>query len=309
MRFIKTEKQICQVCNNEQFLTVCVGKDFEYETCSNEFKYVECTKCSHIYLKNRPNKEELSTIYPKSYSNYQKSREHTIAFRMKKFLDKLSFKHVISKAHSLESILDVGCADGQVLDIFKEKSVKNLEGVEIEKYAGQVAENKGYNVIYGSIDDIDIKKNNYDLIILQQVIEHVFSPYDVLKKLYDSLNYGGILTIETPTSECLDLKLFKSRYWGGFHIPRHFNIFNEKNMVIMLEQIGFKFIFSRYKPQPGHWIWSIHHLLSERPVFKKISSFFYMTNPILLVIFTILEIILKIFTGKTSNMQIVVQKV
>jgi hypothetical protein len=35
---------------------------------------------------------------------------------------------------------------------------------------------------------------------------------------------GGILIVETPNTKSWDVKLFRRGYWGGYHIPRHWNL-------------------------------------------------------------------------------------
>ena len=311
MNLVQTEFQKCCCCSFDNSVKICQGIDFEYKSCSNDFYYHECKNCGHIFLKNVPISKELSTIYPQNYENYSKDRKINLAYIVKSKLDLLSLKKTKKYINEIDSIIDIGCADGNTLDIFKEvyPNISNLEGVEINQVAARGAIEKGYKVIIGSADELDFEENKYDLITMQQVIEHVYKPKILIEKISSALKKGGLLIIETPTNECLDLKLFKKRYWGGYHIPRHFNIFSKRGIKNIAQQFDLILISEEYKPQPGHWIWTIHHLLMENKFPKLVVSFFYMTNPLLLGIFTIIELIQSIFTKRMSNMRLILKKV
>ncbi len=310
MKLIQTKSQNCCCCSSNNSIEICKGIDFEYKTCLNDFFYHECKNCGHIFLKNVPTPDELNTIYPINYENYSKDRNRSLAYKVKSKLDLLSLKKTRKYIKKINSIIDIGCADGNTLDLFKKvyPNIKNIEGVEISKIAAKGAIEKGYKVIIGSADEVNFVKNKYDLITIQQVIEHVYKPDILIDKLSTALKKGGILIIETPTNECLDLKLFKKRYWGGYHIPRHFNIFSKRGILNIAYQHNLKLISEQYKPQPGHWIWTLHHLFMEYKFPHSVVSFFYMTNPILLGIFTIIELIQSIFTKRMSNMRLILKK-
>jgi hypothetical protein len=37
--------------------------------------------------------------------------------------------------------------------------------------------------------------------------------------------------IVTDNTDALDFKIFKGGYWGGYHFPRHWNLFNRKSLT------------------------------------------------------------------------------
>ena len=104
------------------------------------------------------------------------------------------------------------------------------------------------------------------------------------------------------------MQLFKKRYWGGYHIPRHFNIFSALGLERIASSFDLNLISVRYKPQPVHWIWSIHHIMKDLNFPKKLIGFFNMKNVFLLIVFTALEILQGLFTKRKSNMELVFKK-
>lgn len=141
------------------------------------------------------------------------------------------------------------------------------------------------------------------------VIEHVISPKKYLKKIYKLLKKDGILVLETPNYDSLDARLFKNSYWGGYHIPRHFVIFNDTNLIKFAEKM--KFNLSKKIFLIGHYFWmmSFYNRLTNKNIFlKKFFDPFNILGLPLLIFFTVLDV-LRSSTGiKTSTVLVVLKK-
>ena len=57
----------CALCRASTSICIARGHDYEYETMDDEFTFVECTSCGHVYLNPRPRIEHAEVIYPTSY--------------------------------------------------------------------------------------------------------------------------------------------------------------------------------------------------------------------------------------------------
>lgn len=150
-----------------------------------------------------------------------------------------------------------------LLDVAKRHcpNIQVLEGLETSEAAAVGARRKGYKVHIATIETADLPQEYYDLIIMQQVIEHVHNPRAVLAKLHSALRKGGRLVMETPHLNSWDHALFRRGYWEGYHIPRHFNLWTVEGMRTMVEQAGFNhFRFSQadqagaLDPQPAELV-------------------------------------------------------
>lgn len=308
-KFIQTREQACNFCSATDTDVIARGVDFEYETCANEFTFVRCRSCGHLYLNPLPDPCELDVIYPATYGNFEKARNTALTFKIKNWLDR-KYLRKMTKGMHIERILDIGCADGRMLALCQEAfpDAQCLEGIEFSRKTAELAIERGYTVHIGSIDQLDLKQNYYDLIFLQQVIEHVFDPTAVVNKLYHSLREGGRVCFEMPTSDAIDRYFGGKRYWGGYHFPRHFNIFSERNFCTVCERAGFAVVSVAYRFQPVHWVWTVHHWLKEKGVSPRIYNLFNIKNTVLMACGTILEALVKLVSGKSANMQIVVEK-
>lgn len=286
------------------------GVDFEYGTCPDEFTFVRCRGCGHHYLRDVPVPAELGRIYPADYGNYEAGRSQALTFRVKAWLDRRWLRRLARLAPAPHSLLDVGCADGRTLDLCRATfpAIERLEGVEISEGAARAARDRGHRVSIGSIDDLELPEAAYDWIFLQQVIEHVYAPDRVCRRLARALRPGGLVVFETPTSDCLDFRLFRRRYWGGYHFPRHFNLFCERSLRALGEREGLEWVETGYRPQPIHWVWTAHHALRERGWPAAIHERFHIRNAPLMACCTGLELAAGLVSGRMSNLRLVMRR-
>src|SRR5712691_2321572 len=147
------------------------------------------------------------------------------------------------------AVFDVGCGDGRLLDIVKAAcaEVEHLAGCEISSFAAENARKKGYDIQVGSFESLTFPPDSFDLIFLIQVLEHLSDPRSAVEKIALMLRPGGRVMIETPSTNCLDFRLFKRRYWGGYHFPRHFNLFVREHAEKLLRAAGLEPISYKVK--------------------------------------------------------------
>lgn len=309
-KLIKTAPTTCCICGSEKYRAVGNGVDFEYDSCANEFEFVSCASCAHHYLQPLPDKSELSVIYPPNYGNYSNSLKPGLAFQVKGWLEGFSLRAMDKMLNKNGTALDIGCGDGRLLDGIKKycSNITEHHGLEIYEPAVKIAQQKGYKAWVANIDNDDLEAERYDLISMVQVIEHVFNPVQSVEKIYSALKPGGVAWFETPSVECLDFKLFKKRYWGGYHLPRHINLFTPESFKKLLLDKGFKKVEITHKLQPVHWVWSVHHILKEKGAPKWLYGPFNIRNPFWLGVFTVVDALQLVITRRTSNMQIIAVK-
>jgi 2-polyprenyl-3-methyl-5-hydroxy-6-metoxy-1,4-benzoquinol methylase len=255
----------CVVCAGKEWRIVGSGQDFEYESCSNTWTYQACTRCGHVQIAELPAPDMLSVIYPSNYYSYSTDSIHPIARWAKRKLDNRKFARILSARLSpVTSYLDVGCGDGRYLECMIERGVpaKNVYGVEINPQPVKDAINRGLQVRECRIETATHLPNNYfDLITMFHVIEHVAQPGQVIRRLRDLLRPNGILAIETPNFDSLDARVARKRFWGGYHIPRHWHIFIPESMTRLLQDSGLTVAALNFQTGHAFWMWTLHHWL------------------------------------------------
>lgn len=115
-------------------------------------------------------------------------------------ISKARLKHTLDliPAKSQLRILDIGCATGYVGKLLKENR-HYVVGFDISKKAikkAKIVLDEAYVV------DIEQKKlpvlRKFDVLILSEVIEHLFQPEKTIKKLSNYIKPKGTLIISTP---------------------------------------------------------------------------------------------------------------
>lgn len=277
---IETEEiPYCPVCGVTNYKRFAVGFDYEIQTCSNPWKLVQCQDCEHIWLNPRPAIDELSVIYPPTYYAYNYQDEvNPIALQGKAWLDTLKMKAVLSNLSSTpKSFLDIGCGDGRFLKVMEKQGVskKNNYGLELDEQVVKPLFDDGYQVFCDRVEDTTkIPSHSLDLITMFHVIEHVDDPGSVIARVKEWLSEDGIFAIETPNIDSFDARLFKNNYWGGYHIPRHWNLFKPSTITKLLEDNDLEVISISYQTGHSFWMYSLHHWLRYNQELKWLSRWF-----------------------------------
>lgn len=290
---------------------VASGTDYQYQTTQQLFNWCRCNSCGHFHINPIPTEEALPLIYPDSLKNYcDFDANPGLAFRVKAYLDGRRLRTLTADVPAGGRLLDVGCAAGMLLDVAKRHCahLHVLEGLEISDAAAAGALAKGYRVHISTIEAADLPDSYYDIIVMQQVIEHVHDPRIVLEKLRSSLRSGGRLVMDTPHLFSLDHWIFRKRYWEGYHIPRHFNLWTENGMERIAKEAGFSAVYSRKRIKPVHWTLSLQNWAVGTGKPKWVVRFFDLRNPVLLIAFGLVDAAQLALLGKASDIQYVAVK-
>jgi SAM-dependent methyltransferase len=101
-----------------------------------------------------------------------------------------------------KEVLEIGCAEGGLLKVLSEKGA-NVTGIEISKPRVDLAleKNPNLNIILGDITApiLSEKLNKkYDLIVMREVIEHIYKKEETFRNISELLKGQGLLFISFP---------------------------------------------------------------------------------------------------------------
>ena len=152
-------------------------------------------------------------------------------------------------------LLDVGCASGQFLG--DAASRFDVEGVELSSAAAEVARGKGFVVHQGYVTDLP-GSEQYDVVTLIQLIEHVVDQDETLKSVWRLLKPGGVLYVSTPASDSASFAYLERlhRHVAGF---AHVSIYGKEALVRLVEQHGFECLRHEHW---GHEDLALHDVIS-----------------------------------------------
>jgi len=263
-----------------------------------------------VFLNPRPADNELPTIYPEHYIPYRFD-EHLSPLMQKArmWLQRRKAKDLLKLAGPGAAVWDVGCGGGFLLQLLQRfgRPTWKLAGVDICPRSVQKVRQLGIEALCGRFETLDVPRNSVDVIVLNQVLEHLDDPAAVVAKAFSVLSPGGYLFVEVPSLEGWDAKLFGKRHWGGWHFPRHWTFYTRQSLTAVLTQNGFAIHEHRWLLSPNFWAQSLHHWLIDRGVPQRAAGWVDCSNPLVMALFTAVDLLQKQF-GHTSNMRIVGRK-
>jgi SAM-dependent methyltransferase len=307
----------CPTCDHGANRLFARGVDYEYRTCSNVFTFVQCERCSTVFLNPRPRREDLSLLYPATYYSTAEAEGR----RGSGPLVRLAWSYVerrrARQLHGLLPdgpcrILDIGCGDGRLLKVLRKEGSPSwdLTGIEQElpPAALEQAARMGISLHAGLYEDLPFPPGHFHLVVAEQVIEHTLEPRAVLEKVHGELSPGGFAVFDMPDLRGLDRRLFSKSYWGGYHFPRHMTLFTPETFTTLARASGFEVRSSSHLASPVFWIMSLHNVGVGSGLPESVTSHVTYRSLPLLALATALEVPNISLLRQTSNMRMVLQK-
>jgi SAM-dependent methyltransferase len=330
---IQTVDLPCTACGATRDETMWMGREHEYDnTTDEEFPVVRCQQCGLVRLNPRPDVSELSTIYPPNYYAYSLVEEASGAQRRgvisrltqwpKVRMYQRRMARVLADADPSGTVrlLDVGCADGRLLDWYKAGAGGGrleTHGIDINEAAVAEAIRRGHRAVVGRFEaDEQLERGTFNVILASHVIEHVDDPKGFAQRAFDLLVPGGVFVAATPNVDSADVRLFREN-WGGCHFPRHWTFYDAATIEALARSVGFDVVRVEYEVNPVFWVWSFHSLLRDRlhqprladRLFPTVSIFHpSFQSFVLLSIFTVVDTFLRTVTGRTASMSVTMKR-
>lgn len=288
------EAVICEVCGSDQVVPIAVGEDFEYRTSPDSFLAVQCKCCSLVYLNPRPTIDELDRIYPNDYHAFDFSADrYGFAYKVRRRLEAKRLLKACKGLRPNARILDVGCGDGFHLKLLKDFGHKSwhLEGIDMSDRAVEVGQHNGLIIHRGIVQNVDLPPASYDLAFMIATIEHVDHPKEVLESVRQLLKPGGHVVIVTDNTDTTDFKWFKGRHWGGYHFPRHWNLFNPKTLKHLAKSTDMEVEEIGTIVSPVNWVYSIRNRLLDWGAPRWLIQKFSLSSTLSLGFFTLVDVV------------------
>ncbi|OQA34675.1 MAG: hypothetical protein BWY57_00311 [Betaproteobacteria bacterium ADurb.Bin341] len=217
-------------------------------------------------LETRPTQEELKAYYAdKYYQSAQGSYEIAYSDAEKAyFRNKIAQKLIAANPHlDLSSaraprFLDVGAGEGWALAYFSEQRW-DCVGLDYSSFAcasqnPDIAGTMQVGDVYENMAALIGAGERFDLILLDNVLEHVLDPLALLVELRSLLQTGGVLLVEVPNDfsrlqqYLLDHEHIDRLFWVV--APDHISYFGPEGLTALSREAG----------------WEVRDLISDYPI-------------------------------------------
>ena len=233
-----------------------------------DISVLRCKKSGVIFTSTSEHMDKSHYSDKREFPHYWKEENRKKAI-IDSFEDSSRRKNQFLALISNKKWLDVGAGAGGVLDLL-EPFAEKIVAVEPQQRALEALKKENYEA-YSDISEVPF--NDFDVITLFHVFEHLTDPQELLKIAYDKLKAGGKIIIEVPHANdflfsFLDLEEFKKFTFWSEHLVLH----NRCSLNAFIDNTGFKNIvitgFQRYnlanhlhwmkeKKPSGHIKWSM----------------------------------------------------
>jgi len=225
---------------------ICGGNLIDYKTLYDdrygyfgEYSIVKCSYCEHKSLDASFTSDEITCLYSDYYPRSSN-----------KIVDYKPFKEAIGIDSWLRGdrfqafrwvpinvrVLDIGCGFGESLGYHQARGCEAY-GVEADENIRRVAEKFGYKVHVGLFDPDKYELDFFDYVTMDQVIEHISDPIEMLSNVAKIMKPGGTLILSTPNSNGWGSKVFGNR-WINWHVPYHLQFFSRRSIEIIAKKAG-----------------------------------------------------------------------
>lgn len=222
------ERVLCNICEKDLSRILFKIKDQNIAA----FNIVECQNCGLVYMNPRFSPLEIEAFYDEDYFVFEDIQQmRQIVYAKEAIKDIIKFKQK-------GELLDVGSAKGLFLLIARKHGFA-VHGLEISKYAADFTQEAfDIQTSIGTLENVDLKGKQYDVITMFDVIEHFQNPMRSMLKIRKALKDNGILIVDTPNIESMYSKL-KSTNWQGYG-RFHLYYFSHDTLIRLLRKAGFE---------------------------------------------------------------------
>ncbi|NVK18612.1 MAG: class I SAM-dependent methyltransferase [Methylocystaceae bacterium] len=207
-----------------------------------DYKMYQCDNCSAVSPNISPEKEKehIDNVYATNLYMDKLEREiHAQYDYRKETFGKERLDYCVKRlglALDQINLLDVGCGAGYFLSYLTDHGVK-CRGLEVTQGLAQYCQKRGLNVEASDLADEPDKE--YDVIVMFDVLEHVYNPVELLKLAKSKLKDGGYLILYTPNIHSIGFELMGAQQ--NVLLPfEHVCFYDEKSFNRLADESGFK---------------------------------------------------------------------
>lgn len=233
---------ICPVCSNSMVIGIRPW-------------HSRCDVCLYEKSDLQPNINALSAHDLIDENSRESGLRAVRMSNFKKLLDVITFIRPDGG-----TLVDVGCAHGWFVEVASSRF--DAVGIEPDEAVFNATAARGIKVRMGYFPGALKTGEQFDIIVFNDVIEHIHDISSVLAACHERLNDGGLLVINLPSSDGVFYRLsrlfgsvrkfgFFERLWQKDLPSPHVHYFNTDNLRRLLGKCNFKTVRSGTLPTLG----------------------------------------------------------
>ena len=268
----------CILCNNVTEVAIkipdiyksgFVNYGFDYNKITkSSLSLNKCVDCGFIQLDNFLNQDELYREY-----FYRSSVNNTMVECLQDIVDSIE----LIKGPRIFSVLDIGCNDGTLLSLYKDKTIFKV-GCD----PATNLQTKNCDVFHNTYFDSNLKAGRFDVITSIAMFYDVLNPRDFVGAIRDALNDDGIWVMQMTDLTCM---MQINAYDNICH--EHIGYYTLKNFCQLCKDCGLEVFKVEYNNTNGR---SVRCYVKKQSSTRKVTvsvkdsleseELFFLMNPV-----------------------------
>lgn len=214
---------------------LCGGREDETVLHKDGFAIVRCRACGLRYVNPRLAVGDLEELYTGQvispaayYVRTEQTDERSFAARVA----------LIERWRKPGRLLDLGCGPGTFSIAARARGWTTV-GLDINAQSVAHCRARGLEVIAGVFPHPALEGQTFDVVAMNDFLEHLTDPAAALRTVRSLLAPGGVLFISTPDVGSAMARLTRSR-WLHLKPNEHIVYFDRQTITRLLEQTGFR---------------------------------------------------------------------
>jgi len=187
--------------------------------------------------------------------------------------------YIVKYVKPNKTILDIGCASGELGNYLRRNLNAKVYGVDISNIAIKNAKRKLDEAVVCNIetDKLPFQKKFFDIIICGDVLEHLFNPEGTLEKLQQYLKPDGYMILSVPNIANIEIRW--NLLWGKFDYTEsgildngHIRFFTKQTLLNMIKECQLRVINTEYTPGFSFFFLKLK-AVQKFPILLKLKEF------------------------------------
>src|SRR5574338_820884 len=239
---------ICNVCQNpglfssaqERQQVPCNVRAFSDE----KFTIWRCSGCGSLHCREHVDLDHYYEGYP--------VKLHQLDFWTRVAYGEYMRRLRRAGIKQTQSVLDFGCGPGLLIQFLHEHGYRHVSG---------------YDAHVAQFSDADVLRRQYDVVVSQDVIEHMEAPATFLTELAERVKSGGMLCIGTPNADGIDLSRPQA-FSLSLHPPYHRHLLSESALLDLSRERGLRPVAIYHRFYFDTWIPTVNYRFLKTYVYR-----------------------------------------
>ena len=211
--------------------------DRNREISAERFAYARCKACGTIFIDSAPS--DLARYYAPEYYRIDPDGEPSWKHEQP-LIDSASYRVALIERYATPGhLIEIGAGTGAFASAAQSAGFE-VSAIEMDQRCCDYLSGRGIRAICTDrpLDALELLPAAR-AVAMWHVLEHLANPSEILERVVERLEPGGVLAIGVPNASSLQFRIFEARF-AHLDAPRHLSLIPPASLVRKGEQLGLR---------------------------------------------------------------------